>query len=192
MDAHASEQRTIKILLTHHHDLWADLQSPLPKFLNALRVYADILQKLFNWVYVLFCTYIDVHSKVLKYKRNTVRHTAEQMRPAPSRTWLLPLNPDDGSLNNKVRYFAHLLCSCSHSVYYVKELSWSQGSKSNVSTLTFYSELCMTETKYADCKSAESRKMTSLFNRKHSRKRLKFQVAALLNTYILYYTRQSS
>lgn len=59
--------RVVKILQTHHQGLGADLQSPLPKFLQALRMREDILQKLKNGVCVLFRAHIDVHGQVLAF-----------------------------------------------------------------------------------------------------------------------------
>lgn len=59
--------RVVNIFLTHHQGLGADLQSPLPKFLQALRMHEDVLQKLLNGVCVLFRAHIDVHGQVLAF-----------------------------------------------------------------------------------------------------------------------------
>lgn len=103
------------------------------------------------------CSGVTLMCIVRSCNTRETRHTAQLnkwVQPWGKKTWESPLNPWDGSLN-KVRHFAHLLCSCSHSVYYVKQLSWSQASKSTNGPLTFYSELCTT--KNADCSSADSR-----------------------------------
>lgn len=99
--------------------------------------------------------------------RETWHHTAEQMRPGLKRTWLSPLNPSNGSLNNKVRHFAtdYLLVL----ILCIMLNSWADHKLIKALSAPWHFTLsCAWQvTKHADCQRLCLKVQVGILNNKH-------------------------